>query len=129
MVNVPLNKADGGVGNRSTFPNPFATDRDGHMTFKSPLKIKSKRIKRNFAYFFLFVVIAEASWTFQQAIMIFTTESAEDVSLAALLSLIVTNTIWLLYSLILVPEVPILISAILMIVGTTLALIGKLTYG
>lgn len=127
--NIPLTKPDSLVNNRKKIPNPFIADKDGHMTFRSPIQIKNKKYKRAFVYFFLLIVILESAWVWVQGIQSWSTQSTEDVSLVSLIIVTFTNTIWLLYALLIVPETPILVSAILVLTGAIIALTAKITYG
>lgn len=129
---VAVNKADSLVKPRNTpykWRNFIQKRPDGHLRFKSPFKQFTPKQKRKFIYFFLFIVIAESAWTYVLAAKGFYTKSTEDVSLAALIIVTFTNTIWLIYALKVENELPILVSAVLMLIGAILALVAKLTYG
>jgi uncharacterized protein with PQ loop repeat len=97
------------------------------LTFK-PWGNFSTKSKFAISIAFIIFVIIESSFLFWQFQKIVSNKSAKDVSLPAFVILLLSNIVWLVYSLIL-GSWGILLSGILYIVGTSMVIGAHIYYG
>jgi uncharacterized protein with PQ loop repeat len=89
----------------------------------------SPRNKRWLSIAFIAAVVAEASFLLVQDIKVFRTKSAKDISLAAVIILIVTNILWIAAALLILRDYGVLLSGILYVGFGSALLAGVVMYG
>lgn len=90
---------------------------------------KYTKKERIFAWFMMVMVVVESVFLFLQAAKGFETKSTEDIDLAAFILLLVINVMWFFYGLFVVKDIPIMLSAVLYVIGSALVILTIILYG
>lgn len=93
------------------------------------MELVNAKNKKYYKAAMIILLMIEASFLFIQAAKSFQTKSVNDLNLAAFIILLVTNVAWGLYSVfILHTDVPLLLSAVLYVVGSALVIVAIVLY-
>ncbi len=90
---------------------------------------KPTRKDQVLAWIMLTLVFVEASFLFIQAAKGFTSKSAEDVDLTAFIILLVTNVGWFIYGMVVLRDLPVIVSGFLYSIGAVLVIVTVVLYG
>jgi len=85
--------------------------------------------KTRLSWLFIMSVLAEASFLVIQVVKTFQTKSAEDLSLPAVIILLITNAIWGLMAIFVLRDYGVLISGVIYTICSSVLIVGILMYG